>query len=95
MNVCTCVEESSAWVCGKWVRVTKSAGVGGGWALSQREEEGRYVWAAGDSSGSFACKCLKETVQAFLKGPRTLGVKTEAESRRSGGFTDGSSKVLK
>lgn len=36
VNICTCVRERSLWVCGKWVRVTKSAGVGGGWALSQR-----------------------------------------------------------
>lgn len=43
--ICTCVKERSVWVCGKWVRVTKSACVGGGWALSQRVVEGRYVWA--------------------------------------------------
>lgn len=73
VNIPTCVKERSAWVCGKWVRVTKSTGVGGGWALSQREEEGRYVWAAGESSRSFACEYLKETVQAFLKSLRKTG----------------------
>lgn len=61
VNICTCVRERSLWVCGKWVRVTKSAGVGGGWALSQRPParpaEGRYVWAGGESgSGNFACE---------------------------------------
>lgn len=92
MTICTCVRERSLWVCGKWVRVTKSAGVGGGWALSQRPPacpvQGRYVWAGRESSsGNFACEYLKETVHAFFKSLRTLGVKAEAEPRCSGALT--------
>lgn len=46
------------------------------------------MWAGGESSsGNFACEYLKETVHAFFKSLRTLGVKTEAEPCSSGALT--------
>lgn len=70
VNICTCVKERSVWVCGKWVRVTKSAGVGGGLGAESAGGGGQVcVGGWRKQRGNFACECLKEIVQAFFKKP--------------------------